>query len=234
MSDQKDECLRHYTNVDALFKILESGGLKFAEPSDKWEDKNDRYCVEKYSKIKQKKARVLCFCNGIGNIHHWSYFHEHNLPKSCEGCRKGIACHIRFKNEFKAIIEEKFANYAQDIQYCSIQDLQNYGSEQIDILPYLKRSEYRVEQEFRVLCMDEKEQILKFDSNMVEAVVLLLDPNCDEYKKIKHQLEKEFPYLKGHIQYSGVHHSCDWETAINNGILKDTILKPKREKEFND
>lgn len=223
---QKSDFIRHFTDVDALFKIL-SGGIKFSKPSKAWDDKNDVYCIRQYSKHTGKNVFVLCFCSGIGNIHHWTYFGS-NTAIACKGCYKTIKCNIKLNREKFAKALEQEGYQLKPVKYSTREKLvENFTD--MESLPYLKRNEYCVEQELRVVVLKSKGSkapIFKIPENCIESVNILLDNNSRSlYKRIKKELIKEFPYLGqiNKIDYNGSMDSEAWKGEVNR--IMDQLTK---------
>lgn len=218
MSDSKENqshLLRHYTNVDALFHILKEG-FRFGTPSKMWDDQNDAYCVSLYAKRHKKKAYVLCFCVGLGNFHHWNYFGGNIGLRQCSDCYKAIKCNIVIKRDYveRLLHENKMALHT--VIHMEKDELCQKMDNILDInLPYLKRSEYWVEQEARVVVLrspSAKTPTLKIPVGQIEYVTLLLDPDTKQYKEIKKKLNDLYPDLT--VEYSGVKMSKEWQSLV--------------------
>lgn len=208
--------IRHYTDVDALFKILRNG-LRFSKPSSNWQDKNDKWALERYQELRRnnKDVFVLCFCDGIGNIHHWDAFgHKGDKWKNK---KHKIKCYIK-------IDKAKFTEYLHsigyqlvEVEYPILTKIQtDYATNIVEKLPYLKRSEYSVEHELRI--------VAEFDHNdsshylpirsFVHSITLSMDATSSEYKQIKQELIKEFALSSKQITHSGVYNSPKWQNTI--------------------
>lgn len=222
MSDSKENqthLLRHYTNVDAMFHILDEG-FRFGTPSKNWDDQNDAFCVSLYAKRHKKKAYVLCFCIGLGNFHHWNYFGGNIGLRQCKDCYKGIKCNIVMNREsVENLLSEQNMNLRDVIRLEKNELRHNTNSIPDANLPFLKRSEYWIEQEARVVVLKSpkaKIPTLKIPIEQIEYVTLLLDPDSQQYKEIKEKLNTKYPNLK--VEYSGIKMSKEWQHLVTEKL----------------
>ena len=63
MKNEYVSTIRHFTNVDALYKILEQG-LKFSSGRS-WSDKDDVFDIKQYSKIIKNDVYIDHICIGF-------------------------------------------------------------------------------------------------------------------------------------------------------------------------
>lgn len=219
-SSKSNGSIRHYTDVDALFKILDNG-LMFSRPRPTWDDKNDYYTLHKYEELKQKDVYVLCFCNEIGNTHHWSYFGSNKYPTICAGCFKSIKCNIKLN---RAKFEEKLAQRhlsLKDIIYCKSTEI-SQKLLSIEDLPLLKKNEYCIENELRVLAIvnqgSKRPDNIQITPECIEGISILLPNSSTMYKQLKKELNTMYPKII--IKFSGVRNSPRWKTYISNQLKK--------------
>ena len=214
--------IRHYTDVDALFHILR-GGLRFSKPKQTWDDKNDYFTLHKYEQLTQQHVFVLCFCNNIGNTHHWSYFGQ-NLPTLCSGCNKLIKCNIKFNRKKLQTALKARGLSLRPVVYCKSSEIKDKLNS-IEILPVLKKWEYRVEQELRVVVIQEAaDQPANFEVvNCIESINILLSGRSEHYRNIKEQILDELPTVK--VNFSGVRNSPRWKSAINKQLKNNCLTQ---------
>ena len=224
---KESKYIRHFTDVDALFKILE-GGLRFSKPSTKWDDENDLYCVNKYAELIGKDVYVLCFCAGIGNIHDWTYFGSSIISNTCAYCYKTIKCNIKLNRaKVEKALKEQGFRQLEPMIYCTTKRLkENFNNKHQ--LPYLKRNEYCIEQELRSIIECEKGIInspsLIIPLECIEGINILIDKNSKKvYNSIKKELESRYPHLKGKIDFNGSMDSRRWKTEVNKIINNKEI-----------
>ena len=132
--------LKHYTSIENLFKILDTGYLLLGDP-EKWEDKNDFAAVRAFCRLKGEgtKARVLCFLNGEESIHHWNAF-----------SKNGYGCSISFARD-KILEQTEGDNFLPDfVEYKKVITTEGLNKD-IKKIPFLKRNQYKCEKEFRVI-----------------------------------------------------------------------------------
>lgn len=208
--------LRHFTSVDALIHIL-SEGFRFSSP-DGWEDKNDEYCVKQYGKLIGKKLYALCFCKGKGNIHHWSAF-GHQKGHSIY---KHIPCAIEINvNQFQQALSQRQMQLTP-IKYVKQDDITK-DLTSINDLPFVKRNEYRVEREQRILveCDESTDTAgpnpLQIPISAVERVTILVQKD-ELYQQARKRLIRLFPSLDGKIIDSGIKNSQNWQDKVEKHI----------------
>lgn len=237
MEEKQQDYVRHYTTVECLKLILKGERLKFSSSREKWDDKNDRFTVELYEHESGDKIATLCFCDGIGNAHHWLYFGSSQNLKTTKDSH--IGCNIRFKKEkIEQLIKEQFENdylpYSGKVlvpmQYYAKKDVKE-SSIQIGDLPFLKRSEYKVEKELRVaiICHETREYFLNFTLEDIEEITLLLSPTESQYETTIHEICQLVPeckrdLLKEKFNYSGVTSSEEWQDIVKEKISQNISL----------
>jgi hypothetical protein len=138
--------LKHYTRLDRLLAILESGSLRLAGPEN-WEDRNDRASLAAYCRKKNAgKARVLCFTQDEETVHHWYCY-----ANGSSGCR------IEFKTRaflekigsIPGLVGKKLIYVRRPFDFLSTPP---------DDLPFLKRFPYQCEKEFRLVWAGTKKE----------------------------------------------------------------------------
>ncbi len=77
IKEKDSKFIRHYTNVGALFGILDKGFM-LSKPNENWDDQNDYFTLKKYAEHMKKDVYVLCFCDGLGGVEHWFYYGQKN------------------------------------------------------------------------------------------------------------------------------------------------------------
>jgi hypothetical protein len=137
--------LRRYTNLAATFHLLSSRKITLLDPSN-WEDKNDAYFMAQYKKLKNAgSVLALCFAESSETYHHWRVFsHGHD----------GVC--IEFK---KDVLLDSFSGDARtradNVRYKLLKDLRELKNTiEIDDIPFIKRSAYKDEREFRIVFTD--------------------------------------------------------------------------------
>ena len=196
MEEYNTNTIRHFTNVDALFKILKSG-LKFSSGRS-WADKNDAYDIERYKKIVNKDVAILCMCDGKGNMYHWTNLGHKNIF-----CKySNIKCNIAFyKDDFLEYVSSlnKFEK-PRPIIYC---DETETITQELSNIPFLKNKEYIVEKEIRLLYIGDnaqKEAIIPNIRPYIRNITISKnDCNDKNFAIIKRRIEHLYPQLKGHI-----------------------------------
>jgi hypothetical protein len=133
------QIFERYMSLEKLYKILESGKMEFSDPSY-WSDENDLAVVDAYRRKQQAKyVRILCFTQQDESTLMWSTY-----ASSKTGCRVRFIAR-NFKKAIKTI---------PNITYNKVK-YQPYKPEltedDIDNLPFIKRTPYKAEQEYRIV-----------------------------------------------------------------------------------
>lgn len=219
ISKKKPTLLRHFTTEESLFKILENG-LKLSDGVS-WEDKNDVYCITRYKEYQRhckqsNNVLIVCFCDGKGNDYHW-----HNFNKD-----DSITCSINLD-------KQRFTEYVRHLDgfrvpkkviYCNNRGL---TGKRIADIPYLKRWEYWIEQEYRLLYVGP--QLEKYIRNVKDYIVsITLDSsNESKFMETKSKLIEKYHIDKTMILQNGRTKSPKWKRGI------DTIIKSSHSKQNN-
>lgn len=213
-----ENIMQHYTTISAMFNILENG-LNFAFGDGKsWIDKNDLHSLQKYKRYIGKKVYVLCFCDGMGNAHHWTTLGK--VKK--KDLESKIKCSI-------VLDKQQFIHQMQALNcisrrmiYCSNGEVLSYDIR--DIL-FLKRNEYENEHEFRFvyICNDGEMPISINIKSFIRKIVI---GNCkkQEYEKIKHRLMTEFLFTEDQIGQNLLNDSVEWDKNIDTLIKRVTTI----------
>lgn len=156
--------LRRYTNIPALIDIIHNQALTLLSPNN-WTDQNDVYAMSQYKIHSTKKLSTLlalCFTEADEEtFHHWNVF---------AGDSSGVC--VVFKRD--ALIEpiegkENFRHGA--ITYINNNDSQ-FDRYKIDALPFIKRSGYNDEREYRI--------IFEHSSEFHSSIRILIDMSSIE------------------------------------------------------
>ena len=231
---------RHYTDVNALLGILE-GGLRLSKPKKSWDDLNDYYTVQKYAEYINKDVFVLCLCESLGNAHHWYYYgYSHD---GFENIYKNIKCNIKLNGSKLRSILNKRGLTPQKMIYAITNEKASLNKhpklqtlkrvfKNMNNLPYLKRAEYRVEKEWRVISEVNKAENCKIDNSpepieikdCIESITLLADEHSCIYCLIEKEITSMYPQLRGKVKSSGVHISERWHNEIEK-IINEKLNK---------
>jgi hypothetical protein len=142
------ELLHRYTSLSSLFDILNKKRLTLLN-YDNWDDKNDAFYMEKYKERKKlKTVLALCFSEANETYHHWKIY----TPQS-DGVR------ITFHRErlLKIVCHVKNVR-AERIVYKRIDEI-NKLKPVVNRLPFMKRLPYKDEKEFRIVYVNDAENL---------------------------------------------------------------------------
>ena len=206
--------IRHFTNVKALYGILEKG-FKFSSGSS-WPDLDDKYDIERYKKISHREIGILCFCDGKGTIYHWTNLGTANdQGKDKESMMK---CSISiYKEPFLEYVEslQKFEK-PRKIEYCNEIDVL---FREIHDIPYLKKEQYIIENELRILFIGNKvetEAIIPNIHPFIKCITISEnDCNREEFFQIRTKIENKYSHLKGLVCQNTTNWQKNVEQLIN-------------------
>lgn len=205
-SAEKTEIIRHFTSVECLCLILKNG-FRMSDAQN-WEDKNDSYGIRRYAELQNgQKVLVLCFCTTKGNVYHW---------KSLKS-QKGLMCSIDIK-------KDEFFNYVRTldgfrepkyVDYCNNDEIPKKDKEN---MPYLKRSEYRIENEIRILYVGDRTDVLIPNIQRFIASITIDSSNPELYKLAEDTLVNQYGIGKKQIKKNGFTDSKVWQQNIDKII----------------
>ena len=157
--------LRRYTNLAATIHLLQTRRITLLDPKT-WDDKNDAHFLAQYSKCRGgNPVLALCFCQGPTRYHHWRVY-ANGMDGVC----------IQFhRDHLLAELDDYEDLLHDDVRYQGSQETLN-NQPRIDDLPFLKRSAYKDECEYRIIrvCMGKFPDTLEYtiDLGCIQSVVL--------------------------------------------------------------
>jgi len=134
------QVLRRYTNIPALIYLLRERKITLLDPAS-WDDKNDSYFLSLYRQKKNlESVLALCFTPAYETYHHWRVF---------AGGSSG-ACISFDRRRLLAAVKKQAGVRSKTVQYLTLNDIKEMNVKTAQ-LPFLKRSAYGDEREFRIL-----------------------------------------------------------------------------------
>jgi hypothetical protein len=204
--------LRRYTDLSALFYLLAERKLTLLDPQ-RWDDKNDSYCLAQYRKKKKlKSVLALCFVQSSERYHLWKVF-----GAGTSGVR------IKFKgSELIAAVTKKEPTLRHDeIEYLLL-DRVLKSSVPADRLPFVKRYGFQDEREYRLVYGSDVE-LVKYDIaiplSCIESIKLnpWLDPSLFEHvKKAVRSISSDCASLK--IVQSSLTNNENWKRFADRAV----------------
>lgn len=129
-----------YTDLPSVIHVLSNRQLTLLSP-DTWDDKNDSTFISLYKEKKQlKSVLALCFTQASQTYHHWRVF----APASA-----GICLHFSGQ-ALRDAVNKCTGVSLGTVEYLTINEFRA-RSISVDDLPFLKRSQFKPEQEARLL-----------------------------------------------------------------------------------
>ncbi len=142
--------LRRYTSLPIALDMLWNKRITLVDPN-LWVDQNDAFFIHTYKKRKNlKSVLALCFTMKSERYHHWNVF----APGY-----SGVRLELDFDEIISPLKGNPSINHGK-VEYNPIKNLQGKLSA-IDInkLPFLKRTPYKDEEEYRLIYESNEEDI---------------------------------------------------------------------------
>lgn len=157
--------LYRYTNLAAVIHMFRTRTLTLLDPAA-WDDRNDAAFLAEYRRKKGAAAVLaLCFFQEQGKWHHWRGYAD-GMDGACIAFRAP---------ELLSAVDVVPGVMHREVNYKTILDARDNGIA-VDDLPFVKRKAYEDEKEYRVVCVDQDEEIslrpFKIDLRCVLKVAL--------------------------------------------------------------
>lgn len=132
--------LRRYTNIPALIYLLRERKITLLDPAS-WDDKNDSHFLSLYrEKRNLMSVLALCFTPAYETYHHWRVFADGSSG----------ACTSFDQAKLLKAVKKQVGVTAKAVQYLTLADIRDMKVK-TSALPFLKRSAYGDEREFRII-----------------------------------------------------------------------------------
>jgi len=162
----KNSCFR-YTSMAGALEILGNNRITLVNPLS-WDDKNDSYFIELYRNLlgDEAKISVLCFTTAVETFHHWKVF----TPGDAGICIEFNRSKLVFSAAGLDSVE------TQDVKYYNFKELASLGIHNRNELPFIKRSGFGDEQEWRIVSRSHSSidhiRYLPITSDFVKRIIL--------------------------------------------------------------
>jgi hypothetical protein len=144
--------LRRYTTLPALIYLLQSKSLTLLSPSS-WDDGNDKHCLEQYKEKRGLSVLLAaCFTDVPETYHHWRVF-----AGDSSGC-----CVVFNREKLLSRLRPIRGITCGEVGYRTLARMRN-TTPLIEELPFMKRSGYIDESEFRVVYESSRGKATKKD-----------------------------------------------------------------------
>jgi hypothetical protein len=144
--------LRRYTSLPALIYLLQSKSLTLLSPSS-WDDGNDKHCLEQYKEKRGLSVLLAaCFTDAPETYHHWRVF-----AGDSSGC-----CVVFNREKLLTRLRPLRGITFGEVDYRTLSRMRS-TTPHIEHLPFIKRSGYIDESEFRVIYESSRRKITKKD-----------------------------------------------------------------------
>jgi hypothetical protein len=132
--------LRRYTDLPALLHLLSSRQITLLDPKT-WDDRNDAFFMSQYIERKALKSILaLCFSQVAETYHHWRVFS--NGPAG--------VCIVFDRAALLSAFNRRIGITTKTVEYLTLKEARKHLFE-LQSLPFLKRSGFKPEGEFRVV-----------------------------------------------------------------------------------
>ena len=135
------DMIRRYTGFLSALDMISRRKLVLLSPKT-WDDQNDTAFIEAYCERQGlKQVSALCLAEAPETFHHWQIF---------AGREAGVC--VVFKGEaFRAWVQRQPGVLARSVVYKTLNELRAEKQVATDDLPFLKRSGFEAEQEYRLI-----------------------------------------------------------------------------------
>ena len=159
--------LRRYTNLSAAIHLLTTRRITLLDPGT-WDDKNDAHFLAQYSNCRGgEPVLALCFCQGPTRYHHWRVY-----ANGIDG-----VCIQFYRDHFLGELDLYEDLLHDEVTYQGFEETRN-SQPDIDDLPFLKRSAYSDEREYRIIRvgMGESPEPPEYTINLAGIQSVVLSP----------------------------------------------------------
>lgn len=139
--------LRRYTDVLSLLDMLRHNRLTLLNPS-RWFDQNDARGLKIYSTMKGPgSVYALCLAEGVEQAHHWQLFAGHSHGLCIQFDREEL---VDFLDNLRWPVLHG------PVIYQNLSEVRARKPIELDVLPFLKRSTFKAEEEYRVVAWEDE------------------------------------------------------------------------------
>jgi len=194
--------LSRYTTLPFLIDLVMRKKLVLLNP-DSWEDYNDRKTIQVYKeKSNARSIYALCLTSKSETVHHWNAFS--NGPSGC-------CIQFSYSKLINVLNDLKIDH--REMTYLNIRDLRNLDDNK-EILPYVKRSPFRLESEYRIIVKSNKEQVQTYEIpislDIINRITMSNKLSKTAFNSLKKMLKNLEPQLEKKIYRSTLYENFKW------------------------
>ncbi len=172
MMPRSKDILRRYTSFKSLLDIIQNKCLTLLDHS-KWDDVNDKNCMTAYVRASGfNNCLALCFCNRLDIYHHWKIF---------AGGYDGVC--IEFWKDRLTRAADKYGLRHGPMEYVPLRDIEKVTEKRkpdVSRLPFMKRTAFRFEKEYRFIYGSETDEVEKRVPISLDAIYsVIVNPWVD-------------------------------------------------------
>lgn len=195
--------LNRFTTFPFLLDMISRKKLTLLNP-DFWEDYNDRKTIQFYKKrTNAKSIYALCLTFKSETIHHWNAFA--NGPSGC--------C-IEFSHSKLINILDTHNVKHGKVTYMKVADLTPDKPVDGDLLPFVKRTPFKPENEYRIIATSDEEQGPSFEIpitlDIINRITLSNKLPRVTYNSLKKIIIQQEPTLTGKVIRSSLYENTKW------------------------
>lgn len=195
--------LNRFTTLPFLLDMITRKRLTLLNP-DFWEDYNDRKTIQFYKKkINANSIYALCLTYKSDTIHHWNAFA--NGPSGC--------C-IEFSHSKLTNTLDQLQIKHSKVTYMKVSDLTTDLPISVDLMPFIKRTPFKPEYEYRIIATTNEDQLPSFEVPISLAVINRITLSNKLPKVTFNSLKKIIigvePTLEGKIIRSTLYENTKW------------------------
>lgn len=206
----KGPFLKRYTELPFLIDFLETKQITLVNPGA-WDDRNDSFYLQQYGESKDLHSIYsLCLTGTNETYHHWRIF-SHGASGVC----------IEFdKEKLLDCVVQTAGLRAESVIYKNLDEMRSQPPE-LEELPFLKRSAFSDEMEFRLFVARKKEKsyTLKIPVTLDAINRITLSPWLP--KEVAKQTKTALKSIKGcsklKIYRSSLVENESWKKFAKNG-----------------
>lgn len=200
-SQKPNGFLYRYTALPSLFDLLQNSRLTLLDPEG-WSDRNDVFYLKQFqSRREARSVLALCFTDASETFHHWNVYANGASGVRIHFNREALLGSLgKLKDEGKILYGS--------VDYIPLNDARTPDVSQ---LPFLKRYPYRDEKEFRIIYIDQGQE--------VQSKYIPLDPLDKVVNRVT--LSPALPKELTETIKSAIRQCAGWDVPVSRTTIFD-------------
>ena len=205
--------LRRYTNLPVLIDVLTRRRLTLISYTH-WIDVNDRRALQLYQQVlKYGFVGAMCLTEAPETFHHWQIF---------AGGPAGVSI-IFHRDAFENLFRDRPHFIAKSVEYVRLASIRSVEASDIHRLPFLKRSGFADEREFRLIGYAVEaltELNIEIASNLIQRVVISPFAHPNLIESIRTTLRSIPGWSRLQIDHSSLINNESWQEALQEYVSR--------------